>query len=103
MEVIRRRKVVETGIGRTVDLSSGGILFEAGRTLTAGLNVELSVSWPVLLHNVAPLQLVVMGRIVRSDGRQVALRMIQHEFRTMASNPEHRQTQLPGIARVFNQ
>jgi hypothetical protein len=102
-KLLRRRKVVDTGTGRTVDLSSGGILFEAGRALTPGLDVELHVSWPVLLHDVAPLQLVVMGRIVRSDERHVALRTIQHEFRTMASSPEHRQTQAPGIDRGFRQ
>ena len=92
-KLILRRKVMEVGVGRTVDLSSSGILFEAGRTLPAGFNVELSISWPVLLHNVAPLQLVVLGRIVRSDGRRVALRMIQRKFRVMASSPEHHQSQ----------
>jgi c-di-GMP-binding flagellar brake protein YcgR len=101
-KLLRRRKVVDTGTGRTVDLSSGGILFEAGRALPPGLDVELSVSWPVLLHDVAPLQLVVTGRIVRSDERHVALRTIQHEFRTMAS-PEHRQTQASGMDRGFRQ
>ena len=92
-KLIRQRKVMEAGVGQTVDLSSSGILFEASRTLPAGLNVELSISWPVLLHNVAPLQLVVRGRIMRSDGRRVALRMTQHEFRTMASS----QGASPGI------
>jgi hypothetical protein len=84
-KLIRRRKVMEVGVGRTMDLSSSGILFEAGHPLPVGMNVELSISWPVLLHNVAPLQLVVVGRIVRTDGVRTALRMIQHEFRTMAS------------------
>ena len=101
-KLLRRRKVVDTGTGRTMDLSSGGILFEAGRALPPGLDVELSVSWPVLLHDVAPLQLVVTGRIVRSDERHAALRTIQHEFRTMAS-PEHRQTQASGIDKGFRQ
>ncbi|MGA3099680.1 MAG: PilZ domain-containing protein, partial [Bryobacteraceae bacterium] len=67
-KLVRRRKVLETGSGRTLDFSSGGVLFEPGRQLPVGLNVELSISWPVLLHNVAPLQLVVYGRIVRSNG-----------------------------------
>ena len=82
-KLIRRRRVLEAGIGTTVDLSSGGILFEADRQLPTGLNVELSISWPVLLHNVAPLQLVVAGRVVRVSGRQVGVRMDQHEFRTV--------------------
>lgn len=89
-KLIRRRRVLETGSGRTIDLSSGGILFEAGRPLPVGLNVELSVTWPVLLQNTAPLQLVVSGRIVRSDGSLVAIRMTQHEFRTIGVQTEQR-------------
>ncbi len=92
-KLVHRRKVLENGVGRTIDLSSGGILFDARQNLPAGLNVELSVSWPVLLHNVAPLQLVVIGRIVRTDGCHAALRMTQYEFRTIASAPERHQPQ----------
>lgn len=86
-KVIRRRRVLDAGTGTTLDLSSGGILFETDRPLPAGLNVELSISWPVLLHNIAPLQLVVVGRIVRAAGRKTAIRMTQHEFRTAKSSP----------------
>jgi len=87
-KVIRRRRVLDAGTGTTCDLSSGGILFETDRQLPTGLNVELSISWPVLLHNVAPLQLVVTGRIVRASGRRTAIRMMQHEFRTAKQTPE---------------
>jgi hypothetical protein len=90
-KVIRRRRVLDAGTGTTLDLSSGGILFETDRQLPTGLNVELSISWPVLLHNVAPLQLVVTGRIVRASGRRTAIRMMQHEFRT-AKSPAERST-----------
>src|SRR5437868_530520 len=65
-KLVRRRRVLDTGTGTTLDLSSGGILFESERQLPAGAHIELSISWPVLLHNVAPLQLVVMGRVVRA-------------------------------------
>src|SRR5690348_4094691 len=67
-KLIRRRRVLDTGTGQTLDVSSGGMLFDAGRHLPEGLNVELSISWPVLLHNVAPMQLVASGKIVRSNG-----------------------------------
>jgi len=89
-KLIRRRRVLDTGTGQTIDLSSGGILFDAGRHLPEGLNVELSIAWPVLLHNVAPMQLVATGRIVRSAGRQVALQTVQHEFRTIGISSEQR-------------
>jgi hypothetical protein len=89
-KLIRRRRVLDSGTGNTVDLSSGGLLFDAGRHLPVGLNVELSINWPVLLHSVAPLQLVVSGRIVRSSGRMIAIRSVQHEFRTAGMTAEPR-------------
>ena len=98
-KLIRRRRVIDSGTGRTLDLSSGGIMFETGRDLPAGLNVELSISWPVRLHNVAPLQLIVLGRIVRSGGGWAAIRTVQHEFRTMGMSAENRPT-LTGPART---
>src|SRR5205085_4327499 len=81
-KLIRRRRLLDTGSGHTIDLSSGGILLETGRHLPEGLDVELSIAWPVLLHNQKPLQLAVCGRIVRSQGGMIAIQMLQHEFRT---------------------
>ena len=92
-KLIRRRRVLDTGTGITIDVSSGGMLFDAGRHLPEGLNVELSVAWPVLLQNVAPMQLVASGKIVRSNGRQVAIRTVTHEFRTVGIPGEQRNTQ----------
>ncbi len=80
--VVRRGRVFESGIGRTVDLSSGGILFDAGRQLPAGAGVEISIEWPALLHDVAPMRLVVSGRIVRAEGSRAAVRVSRHEFRS---------------------
>jgi hypothetical protein len=92
-KLIRRRRVLDNGRGRTVDLSSGGILIDAGRSLPVGMNLELSIAWPVLLHNVAPLQLIVAGRIVRSAGNRCGVVMVQHEFRTAGVQPENRPAQ----------
>lgn len=89
-KLIRRRRVLDSGTGITIDLSSGGLLIETDRELPSGLNIELSISWPVLLHNVAPLQLVVAGRVVRTNGKSVGVRMTQHEFRTMSVPAERR-------------
>jgi hypothetical protein len=89
-KLIRRRRTIESGTGTTIDLSSGGILFDAGADLPAGLSVELSIAWPVLLHDVAPMQLFVAGRIVRSGAGWAALRTAAHEFRTMGVPMEQR-------------
>jgi hypothetical protein len=90
-KVLRRRRVLDSGEGKTVDLSSGGILFDAGRDLPPGAHVELAVAWPVLLHNVAPMQLSIAGRVVRSARGRVGIRMEQHEFRTAGVTSDHRQ------------
>ncbi|MGA2116703.1 MAG: PilZ domain-containing protein [Bryobacteraceae bacterium] len=87
-KLVRRRRVLESGSGYTVDLSSGGILFEAARQLPVGFHLELSVSWPVRLHSVSPLQLFVRGKIVRSQGGRTAVRMLQHEYRTAGQAAE---------------
>ena len=81
-KLVRRRRVLETGTGRTLDVSSSGILLDAGRPLPEGHNLELSVFWPVLHQNVSPLYLSVIGRIVRSEGCLAAVQMVQHELET---------------------
>ena len=87
-KLLRRRRVVDSGIGRTRDLSSHGILFEIGRILPAGSHLEVAISWPALLHGVSPLKLVASSRVVRSDGTCTAIRMTQHEFRTAGASAD---------------
>jgi hypothetical protein len=82
-KLVRRRRVIDSGVGFTLDLSRGGIRFHAGRNLTVGWNVELAVAWPARLHNVAPMQLSVHGKILRSADGWAAIRTLQHEFRTL--------------------
>jgi len=91
-KLIRRRREIDAGTGHTIDMSSGGILFETGCELPAGLNVEIHIAWPMLLHEVAPMQLVVMGRIVRSNRGWAAIRTMSHEFRTVGVPANQRQT-----------
>ena len=88
-KLLHRKHVLDAGEGSTLDLSSGGVRFESGRALPEGFTVELAISWPALLHNITPMQLVVQGRIVRSEGGQIAIRMIQHEFRTLRMPAAH--------------
>jgi hypothetical protein len=98
-KLIRRRRVLEVGRGFTVDLSSGGILFEAEHPLPVGLNVELLIDWPVLLHNVAPMRLLVTGKIVRGTGPRVAIQTVQHEFRTQGATPSQDSAGRPPVER----
>src|SRR5580700_2999859 len=67
------------GSGKTRNISSGGVLFEALGAPATGA-IELMLSWPFLLEGVCPLRLVMRGRVVRSDGHRIAVQATYHEF-----------------------
>lgn len=74
--------VPESGVGRTFDISSGGVLFATERRLRSGKRVELSVNWPAVLEGGCLLKFVVVGRIVRVEDARASITIEQYEFRT---------------------
>ena len=76
-----RGGMVATGRGKTVNLSSRGVLFLSDKPLAAGMQIELAIAWPACLKGVA-LTLHVTGRTVRSQGKCAAVKILYHEFRT---------------------
>ena len=70
------------GTGTTVDLSGGGIRFLTETPPPPGIDIEVRVTWPFLLQNVCPMELVVHGKMVRSDPECCVVTMQRHEFRT---------------------
>jgi hypothetical protein len=83
--VLGRRGLEETGEGKTVNMSSCGVLFTCGGHLQPGRRVRLCISWPVPLNEKCALKLVVRGRVVRSEEGRAAIEIQQHEFRTQPS------------------
>ena len=81
-KLLKKGRVALLGSGRTMNISSGGIYFEADEPLPARGRIELAMEWPFLLQGVCALKLVMRGRIVRNDAYGVAVQMTQHEFRT---------------------
>jgi hypothetical protein len=75
-------EVRQAGSGRTLHMSSGGVLFEADRALPEGMDAELSIAWPASLSESVGLTLWVRGRIVDADQNRIALTMTHYEFRT---------------------
>lgn len=75
---------LESGTGVTLDLSSHGMLFQTDGEIRPGVGIEVSVAWPVLLSNLARLQLLMAGEVVRTASGCVAVRIRHHEFRTVA-------------------
>ena len=80
--VVLSKTAKASGIGKTLNFGSRGILFTTGEQLPVGRTVELSVNWPARLGGTCPLQFVATGRVVRSDANCAAVRIVRYEFRT---------------------
>jgi c-di-GMP-binding flagellar brake protein YcgR len=76
------QRIAETGNGKTVNISSGGIWFSTESMLTTGMPVEVSMTWPVLLNDNCPMKLMIYGCVVRSNERGAAVAIERYEFRT---------------------
>jgi hypothetical protein len=83
-KVVRHYQVCQSGTGKTINFSGGGVAFESGDVLRPGSAIELSIAWPVMLNSTCPLKLVVTGKVVRSSAAMTAVRMERYEFRTQA-------------------
>jgi c-di-GMP-binding flagellar brake protein YcgR len=76
------QRIAETGSGRTHNISSGGVWFTTESLLTAGMPVELSMNWPVLLNDSCPMKLMIYGCVVRCTDKGAAVAIERYEFRT---------------------
>lgn len=83
------QRIAETGVGRTMNVSSGGVWFSTENMLTSGMPVELSMTWPVLLNESCPMKLMIYGCVVRSNERGAAVAIERYEFRTQGSRNFH--------------
>jgi len=81
------QRIAETGSGKTMNISSGGVWFTTENMLTTGMPVELSMTWPVLLNDSCPMKLMIYGCVVRSNGKNAAVAIERYEFRTQGSKP----------------
>jgi hypothetical protein len=73
------------GSGKTINMSSGGVLFTIDYALSEKQRIELFVSWPAKLNGAIPLQLVALGRVVRASETQAAIAIQRYEFKTCTS------------------
>jgi hypothetical protein len=80
-----KKSIKQGGLGKTLNMSSGGVLFTTETPLPEGERVEIAVSWPAQLNDVLPLKLVAMGRLVRADESQAAIAVERYEFKTRGS------------------
>ena len=80
------QRIAETGCGKTLNISSAGVWFTTDATLTAGMPVELSINWPVLLNDSCPMKLMIYGCVIRSSEKGAAVAIERYEFRTQGKS-----------------
>ncbi len=88
-ELSVKGRVVERGWGRTVNLSSGGMLIEIASRVAEGTSIDLRVEWPVLLGGICPMHVRVRGSVVRTGEGGTAIRARRYEFRTHGARSFH--------------
>lgn len=77
--------IAETGLAKTVDISSSGVWFTTDTALPMGVPIELTISWPALLNDYCPMKLMIFGCVVRSTDSGAAINIERYEFRTQGS------------------
>ena len=83
-KTLNQRTELLAGSGKTLNISSSGVLFTSEHDLPIGTRVEIAISWPAQLNEKCLLNLVARGRITRHSKGQLALQIQQYEFRTQS-------------------
>jgi hypothetical protein len=81
------------GQGRTVDVSSGGVLVVSQQVISheeigMGALLEMSMEWPTLLNGRISMQFFAIGRVVRRRPFDFAVSFERYEFRTVKRSSE---------------
>ena len=69
--------------GRTVNISSSGLLIRSASVVGHGTALHIMIQWPYTLDGKIPLQLVATGVVVRSTPSWFAVVVRSYQFRTM--------------------
>ncbi len=91
---LRYRAAGDWNEGHTIDMSGRGMLLDIPEMLPEGTRVEVLMDWPGVYFNRDRVRLFVVGAVVRTDGRGVALRIVRRQFRERTI----RQAVLPAYA-----
>ncbi|HEY6390310.1 MAG TPA: PilZ domain-containing protein, partial [Bryobacteraceae bacterium] len=84
--VLERKSSEPFRLGKTINMSSNGVLFTTDRSLNSGRYLELSISWPAQLDSKVGLKLMARGRVARADQNGAAVQIHQYEFRTCGAD-----------------
>ena len=88
--VVGQQKI--EGTGRTVNISSNGVLMTSAQEVPPGTSISVVMEWPILLDDFCPLALHIHGKVVRSEpvlGQSlIAVRFSTCELRTQPKPPD---------------
>lgn len=86
--MVRAEYATRSGRGQamTCDVSSGGLFIKTRNPLRRGERIQLLLDWPALLDGRHALRLDIKGRILRTDGRGGAVRILSYSYRLAPKN-----------------
>jgi hypothetical protein len=90
-------RIALSGFGSILNISSVGVLMTHQETVRIGTLMELSIEWPVLSAENVPLELVVVGKVVRSENQVFAI-ILERSPRTRLSAYRFAKAEHPGKA-----
>jgi hypothetical protein len=84
--VVKNRSGKEaSGFGKTVNMSSSGVMFTTEQTLPSRCRLELDIDWPAKLDDKCALKFVAEGHLVRSEDGLAVIEIQRYELRTKRS------------------
>ena len=87
-----------SGVGQTVNMSSAGMFLACADNIPEGTRLKTFVEWPGLLNGTTPLQLIIVGTVVRSTALGVSIAFESYQFKTMSRARQSNLAQMPDPA-----
>lgn len=87
---VMSQRIHYTGAGWVVNISSSVVFVECPQHVDAGTRMGLRIDLPTLLDGLIPLQLIAIGRVVRSEKSWIPLAMAQCHYRTKARRSQRK-------------
>ena len=77
-----REQISQKGAGRLINISLSGILFKSERPIFPGAPLTVVMNCAGLLDQTPPTELMIQGRVVRSNEKGTASTIDRYEFRS---------------------
>ena len=94
-EVLNKDYAAAVGKATTRNISRTGVLFDAGRRRSKGaLSIpgsiaRLAIDWPVRYEDSIPIELHIIGKVIRSDQQGTAIKILRHGFTRLEPDRPH--------------